>query len=339
MKGMTIIIPGHAPNKPRAIPRPPTGVTTLPYPVFDVVSEVSDTDIILALREQTNGNTRIVMNARISGEDVRARLIDRVVELVSRKVPDDSRVVIRCFTLELRALMKDRLDDRFIVADPLDLVPITGWADATREMLRGRLHDKSAERAAKRTVYAASDGSAHPTVGFGASAWVTNDGDWLVRRTSGGIFHAEMMAILSFARWFDKSDRYGTAVLFSDSLNAVRKIRSADRPMVSWDGASTAYNLVESGRLEVIWVRGHQGHLLNEVADSLAVMRHRAARHRDGAGIDVEQQGDLIVENALPRLQAIPWNPVKVRARNEWEQHVREMRALRDSRQPDAAAA
>lgn len=297
---------------PLIVPRPPSTVAH-GAPVFDLVTAVSDTDSIWTVRDAVTGKRRTSMNARAAGEDVREALLRRAAAWIDRNRGDAREVLLRVHSIELREVAAGHLAPAgFIIADPLALAPASAWAERARAEIRSRLAARFAERVEKRVLYAASDGSAHPVHGMGAAAWITADGSWQWARASSDILSAEVSAIVSFAKAFDRDEEHGSAVLFVDSQQAIRAVHGQHPVLFMREdqgGVRALLHLVGAGRLELLWVRGHAGHALNETADRLALCRHRALR----AGLPVDwavERGDRIVENALPALRETDWDRV-----------------------------
>lgn len=130
-------------------------------------------------------------------------------------------------------------------------------------------------------VVAACDASwntRHP--GLGAYAAVRDDGTWLTGHVhpTPGIYGPEEQALRAvFRAWAPKVTASGDKlVLLSDSLHAVGR-------MTQWLPNSGADKYTRS-RVLIRWVRGHDGHPLNEAADRIAVAARRARPawvHRD----------------------------------------------------------
>ncbi|PDQ35980.1 MAG: hypothetical protein B5766_02205 [Candidatus Lumbricidophila eiseniae] len=136
---------------------------------------------------------------------------------------------------------------------------------------------------------AATDGSFHPHYGGGAYAWVTDDG----RHGRGSAqvkspLEAELTAVLKLLR----SARPGTKIhALLDSEDAIEAIEEGTVPrhrhflpgttIVILDKIASKRAHVD---LSLEWVKGHNGHPLNDAADRLA----RLARQRSVFGTPLE---------------------------------------------------
>ncbi len=137
-----------------------------------------------------------------------------------------------------------------------------------------------------------TDGACSGNPGPGGWGWVATDG----RRGSGGEIHStnqrmELQAVLEALRAID-----GVVTVFSDSTYVVKGINdrwfegwkkrgwknSANKPVANrdlWEPLIELY-LDRSHELTFVWVKGHAGNRMNEIADQLAVAA--AAQIRSG---------------------------------------------------------
>lgn len=289
---------------------------------FDVASEVSSHALAWHIRDRSTGEEEQIVTPRVRGADVLDGLVTDVTSWVHARAGEE-RVSLRCFSVALRDAVTDRLDpDRFVAADLIELNASADWAHAARAGLRDalRAHEESVYRS--NVLYAASDGSVHPHYGNGASAWVTSDGHWFVKRGPKRILGAELAAILSFADMLSRNTTHHRAVLFVDSLTAIEEITS-DRFLhfpFDQDVVAMTRKMISSGRLELVWVRSHQGHLLNDLADRIALQRHRAVRS-DLSGAQVNTICQRIIDGAAGELAATDWAAEAQRARAVWAAH------------------
>lgn len=90
---------------------------------------------------------------------------------------------------------------------------------------------------------------------------------------------AELIEVILFAK-SSPVQTFARAVLLVDSLRAIRTGQH-DAPAL-WclddqEGMLQTVSMVHGGRLELVWVRGHSGHLLNDVADRFGLLRRLAS--------------------------------------------------------------
>ncbi len=156
-------------------------------------------------------------------------------------------------------------------------------------------------------LYAACDGSTHPHLGGGAWAWVTSEGRWTSKAADSPIGVLELAAAVSLGAHLAKQERRG--VMFTDSQLVLAVLHGQEYPPAGFrafpDLAATR-ELMGEGLLRVAWVPSHDGHPLNEVADRLALLRHRGVWW----GMTVEEiraAGDRCVAEYLPELGAHEW--------------------------------
>ncbi|AUG29393.1 hypothetical protein CXR34_07935 [Microbacterium hominis] len=311
-------------------PAPTPALLTRPAHVrmmrsFDVVSVIGDSAVAWCIRDLSSGEQKRFLQARTRGEDVLGGLTRAVTDWVSERAPEGP-VSLRCFAIALRDAITERLHDtRFAPADLIELNSSADWAHAVRARLREDIARYEHAEYVKRVMYAASDGSVHPTYGNGAYSWVTSEGDWHVARSHTNILASEVMAIASFVRMFRTQGAYFRAVLFVDSLNAIDAVMNGAyvHHKIHEEELANARALIRTGRLELIWVRSHQGHVLNDVADRLALQRHRAVR----SDLDEHQIKVLcqqIVDGARETLQTTNWHEATREARQAYQDHMLE---------------
>lgn len=247
---------------------------------------------------------------------------------------DGEVVVVRCATEALRTVIAHAVRlPRFIVPSVTMLNRGLGWmAEAVTE-----LHERIAAEALTcgnaPVLYAGTDGSAHPRHGRPAWSWVTHTGQFRTQNSTGNLLTAELGSIIDFAcahaskRCGPRTEgkEFSKAVLFSDSMQAVRILLTADASILSAfpsKRVAQTLRMVRSGALEVVWVRSHHGHLLNDVADRLAVLQHRQSWLKL-TDRDVRNLAATIVEGMLPALASARWQDIRRQAHLEWREHDR----------------
>ena len=152
----------------------------------------------------------------------------------------------------------------------LDL--LGGIDEVTRESLAGRPF-----------IEAATDGSySRGTLASGAScAWIREDGQFdMVVLDHGGILEAELFGIRRLLGAAAPGEKLRVYVDSKDAIRCVQEIAGEKRERHSnqaEDIVRTIRELMET-RVEVqlVWVKGHKGHALNDGADRLAVLARRA---------------------------------------------------------------
>lgn len=292
---------------------------------FDIVSEIGDHAVAWCIRDLSSGEQKRFLEPRTRGEEVLEDLVSAVTTWVSQRAPEGP-IVLRCFSIALRDAVAVKLrGTRFQPEELIAMNSSVSWAHGMRTRLRDDIARHEHSEYAKRVMYAASDGSVHPVYGNGAYSWVTSDGVWSVDRSYANILASEVMGIVSFAKMFRAARTHSRAVLFVDSLNAIDAVVGGGYVHYRLDESelSAARALIESGRLELIWVRSHQGHPLNDVADRLALQRHRAVR----TGLDECQLASLcqqIVDGAADTFQSISWADAAREARQAYQAHMLE---------------
>ena len=229
--------------------------------------------------------------------------------------------VIRCHSAILRSALLPLLDpDQFVLCDGLALAPGAVWAAAAKAVIVGELAAQEESLRKARVLYGASDGSVHPIHGHGAYAWITEAGQYEIGRAPRSILLAELTGIIQFAKSVPV-DTFARAVLFVDSLRAIRTIQHGGPAL--WrlndqEGMLRTVSMVRGGRLELVWVRGHSGHVLNDVADRLALLRHRAAWIGLSAG-ELEASADRIVSTEKENLRGADRSEAYDQAIKDWE--------------------
>lgn len=253
----------------------------------------------------------------------RRRSTDPMAQVVAEVAPWLAHVADVCGPLAMRVhhpglrarLVEDgALPDGCAVADGLGLGPGGAWAASARADLHGLLEAQEARLLAGRVLYGASDGSTHPTGGGGAWAWVDQHGRWRAGGGPSDILGCELAGIARFAAAVDQAV-FPRAVLFCDSLRAMDTVaasgpRLGRLPARFRDDVQTLRGMVCDGTLELVWTRGHAGHALNDVADRLALLRHRAGWLRMPAS-EVRAAGDRIVADTQTKRDRTDWGRVR----------------------------
>ncbi|WP_433673859.1 ribonuclease HI [Microbacterium gorillae] len=304
--------PAHPVTAP--LPRPPV-VSAPGAMVVDLVSAADSHGWAWSARvDHAEVVTRVHARKRKHQQEhtVVSSLATEVGEFL-RSLTSDAPITVRCFVPIVRTALISKLDPQlFALPDGLALGPAAAWADAAKRDLWTRLGEQEEQLRAGRTLYGASDGSMHPVYGNPAYAWVTEHGRFGIgqtkRNSRGDVLTAELTAIVEFAKNVP-FDTFGKAVLFVDSLRAIEMFRDRDPRL--WRlpdprGVMLTIALLSSRRLELVWVRSHNGHPLNDLADRLALMRHRAIRMRlDQKTIHANAQG--IIQQEIETLLATNW--------------------------------
>jgi ribonuclease HI len=211
----------------------------------------------------------------------------------------DSSVDVRV-SLARRPGLPDAVRRR--LADDADPRVLTSLEPRTRARQSAPPRPAREGRPRKKVLYAACDGSRHPARRQGGWAWVTEEGRWHAQPAVGSIRVLELEAIVGFAYWLNL--RTSPAVLFSDSQIAVGIVNDEDPPPAEFRRTGPLYitrQLIRDGRLIVKWVPGHSGHPLHDLADRLALLRHRAT-WMEMTDEEVLRTGDQYVEQAKPTL-------------------------------------
>lgn len=311
-------------------PAPTPALLSRPAPAsalrgFDIVSEIGGSAVAWCIRDLATGDQKRFLQPRIRGQEVLDGLTRAVTDWVSERAPEGP-VSLRCFSVALRDAVKAKLDGtRFVPADLIAMNNSADWAHLIRGRLREDIARHERTEYAKRVMYAASDGSVHPVYGNGAYSWVTCDGAWHVARSHTNILASEVMGIASFVKMFRTQGTHYRAVLFVDSLDAIDAVLNGSyvNYRIEEEDLAAARALIQSGRLELVWVRSHQGHPLNDVADRLALLRHRAVRSEfDERQIDAICQ--QIVDGAAVTFQSTNWAEATREARQAHQTHLLE---------------
>lgn len=238
------------------------------------------------------------------------------VDVVAPDVP----VLMRLHSYQMWSLARAALPERFRVADPLELNAGAAWARSARHVLFTQIAHPEAKkqpgheqppkrkRSKPKVLYGASDGSAHPRYGSAAAAWVSTDGQWKAELVRGDVLSAELVAAIGFAKHLARSgaDR---GVLFIDSQDAIAVLeRRPVRHRITLVGKDLelARQLVADGALKLVWVKSHRGHVLNELADRLALQKSRGTR----LGLPHPITNGMckrIVAGAMPEVQGTNW--------------------------------
>ncbi|MDJ1137044.1 ribonuclease H family protein [Streptomyces iconiensis] len=143
-------------------------------------------------------------------------------------------------------------------------------------------------------IIAATDGSCDPNPGPCAWAYVIADADGGPARTvSGALGHgtnqvAELAAVLALLE-----DTTGPVTIYADSVYAIRCLttwlpnwqrngwlNSSKKPVANRHLIEQAAALMVGRDVQFTWVRGHNGHPLNEAADQAAKYALTAPVHR-----------------------------------------------------------
>jgi ribonuclease HI len=307
-----------------AVPRPPSIPDVVPDAlVVDIVTAASNNGWGWSARTHPGGDELIRLHERRRSGGVIPRIAAEIGDWL-RSLPGDQIVTIRCFTSIVREALVPRLDPvRFALPDGLSLGPAAPWAERSRHNLVAQLDTQEETLRRSRVLYGGSDGAIHPSYGNGAWAWVDHLGEYEVGRGPRNILLCELTGILQFAKQISFT-KYGKAVLFVDSLRAISALRN--QASILWrltdqHAMLQTVSMVRAKRLELVWVRGHTGHAMNDVADRLALMRHRAVRMQfDEATIRRSAQG--IVDGERDTLAGTRWSKVHEEALKDYHRLV-----------------
>jgi ribonuclease HI len=121
-------------------------------------------------------------------------------------------------------------------------------------------------------IVAATDGGYHQNLGGAAFGWITADGRFGFGSAKAiDPFEAELAAIEDMLRKLQPSHR---VIVYIDSKNVITAIRSKATFTLSLRAQKSLARIHKSlGKLEsyeLVWVKGHAGHPLNDGADRLA---------------------------------------------------------------------
>jgi ribonuclease HI len=138
-------------------------------------------------------------------------------------------------------------------------------------------------------IVAATDGSRRALPGYTDCgwAWVTNEGQWYAGTIkASSILAVEVFAILHLVAVHANVDEINIGCDSKDAISLISRVRKG---LMSPDEAAHSLNLMSRkdlgkfrrllkfhGNLNLQWVPSHQGHLMNETADRLAVAARRA---------------------------------------------------------------
>lgn len=169
---------------------------------------------------------------------------------------------------------------------------------------------------ADRAIVGATDGAYHGHLGGAAYGWVTETGEYgfgKLRRARSAL-GAEIGAVKRFVR---VNRRYRNVTLFMDSKDAIRVIMDARdgtvRPGLSLDVINELGKVLEAARhmnLKLEWVRGHDEHPLNDIADRLARLARQTQAFDTGRAVS-EEIAENIVAPLRANLKATAANPVE----------------------------
>ena len=142
----------------------------------------------------------------------------------------------------------------------------------------------------------ATDGSCPANPGPAGWAWFANESSWKTGFVESGTNNiVELTSILECLRAVKDFD--GHVTILSDSQYAIKSItlwshkwkqrgwkRAGGREVVNVDIIKAAHELfISSPHVKIEWVKGHNGHELNEMADKLAGETARLTPLIDGA--------------------------------------------------------
>ena len=155
-----------------------------------------------------------------------------------------------------------------------------GWQHSLD--LLGGVSDTDREELANRPfIEAATDGSfSRGRLASGAScAWIREDGRFgMTVLDHGGILEAELLGIRMLLGEATSGERLRVFVDSKAALSCVTETVGEGRERQSnqaEDIVRTIHDLLKKVEVEFVWVKGHQGHPLNDGADRLAVLARR----------------------------------------------------------------
>ena len=224
-------------------------------------------------------------------------------------VAPDVPVLMRLHSYQMWPLARAALPDRFRVADPLELNAGAAWARSARHVLFAQIARPEAkkqpghEQPPKRKRGAKVIKPARV-----AAAWVSADGQWKAELVRGDVLSAELVAAIGFAKHLARS-RADRGVLFIDSQDAIAVLERrpvSHRITLVGKDLELARQLVADGALKLVWVKSHRGHVLNELADRLALQKSRGTR----LGLPHPITNGMckrIVAGAMPEVQGTNW--------------------------------
>ena len=309
---MDITIPATPRPRPPAVDVP-RGLT------IDVVTAKSAHHLAWVARTSA-GATRRFIQPRKAGSLVVATLVTSLAKWFGAF--SEPEITVRVFNGIVRDALREAGVQNITFAHGLQYAAAQDWALATNHDLAGELERLEEGMRARRVMYGATDGARHPRHGNGAFAWVNVYGDFMVGRAPGGILDAEVAGILSFVR--NIPHHFGKAVVFVDSLDAIAALQDGSaRIWMQNDQEALMETLqrLRTGSLELIWVRSHQGHPLNDLADRLALMRHRAVRN-ELTSREIDHAARQIVDGEREKLRSIAWDRERSKALKLWREHT-----------------
>lgn len=156
-----------------------------------------------------------------------------------------------------------------------------GWRHCL-DLLGGIDEVTRTDLSARPFIEAATDGSySRGTLASGAScAWIREDGQFdMVVLDHGGILEAELFGIRRLLGAAAPGERLRIYVDSKDAIRCVERIAGEERDRHSnqaEDIVRTIRELMETRvDAQLVWVKGHEGHALNDGADRLAVLARR----------------------------------------------------------------
>lgn len=156
-----------------------------------------------------------------------------------------------------------------------------GW-QACLDLIGGLGADDRAQLAESNLIEAATDGSfSSGRLASGATcAWIREDGQFgMSVLERGGILEAELLGIRRLLGAAVSGERLRVFVDSRNALNCIQKEPGNGRDRASnqaEDIVRTIRQLMQKVDVELVWVKGHQGHPLNDGADRLAVLARRS---------------------------------------------------------------
>lgn len=160
-------------------------------------------------------------------------------------------------------------------------------------------------------ITVATDGSVHAQFGGGSYAWVDSNGDYSMQATSKyrQVIACELAAILYGIKGHSGNQ---PLVILTDSKAAIELINTPRKTALKNKNMfpslvrlldSIREQLVSRQNVEIRWVKGHDGHALNEAADRLCrqVRLARSFQHDDHE--EIKNIADNIVKDAMRSYQ------------------------------------
>lgn len=321
------------------LPRPPALPNCPPDAlVVDIVTAAADHGWGWSARVHPAADGCARIHQRKRGAGVVPQMAGEIGDWL-RTLQSEQPIMVRCFTPIVREALIPHMDPAlFALPDGLALGPAAAWAETAKHELLEQLEDQEEDLRRGRVLYGASDGALHPLYGNGAYAWVTQYGQFEVGRAPRNILLAELTAIIRFAKQV-RFDTFGKAVLFVDSLRAISALRN--RSAILWrladqEGMLQTVSMIQGKRLELVWVRGHNGHALNDVADRLALMRHRAVRMSMDEQ-SIQESAQHIVGQEIGTLRSTNWSRSHTEAKKDYQRLVELNGPDYDGRKPRVA--